>query len=131
MELPSYFRQAVRIAENSDHNQKMGACILKKNKVISVGCNQRYKTHPFIRRFDPHKTIHAEMAAIFSIKDKSKLQGATMVVYRKKYGDIPGLARPCSICQDIMRFFGITNMIYTTNEGTIEEESLSQLVENE
>ena len=122
MNLPNYFRLAKKASLNSVHIIKLGACILSKNRVISVGFNQRFKTNPFIRKFDPHKTIHAEMSAIFRIKNKSLLKGATMVVYREKNEDKSiGMAKPCPVCQEIMKHYGFEKMIYTTDFGYMEE----------
>ena len=37
--LPSYFRLAKKVSQNSDYRVKMGACIITKGKTIAVGTN--------------------------------------------------------------------------------------------
>src|SRR5689334_20028761 len=122
--LPSYFRHAIKASYCSDSNIRLGACILIKGRAISIGFNQRFKTHPLIRKFHEYQTIHAEVSAILRIKDKSILKNATMVVYREsKDTKVPLLARPCDTCRKILNFFGIEKVIYTTN-GSYQEEYL-------
>lgn len=67
------------------------------------------------------KTIHAELAAIIQCKNKSKLKGATIVVYREKKNGELGMAKPCLICQKILKDFGFKNMMYTTEAGWTKE----------
>ncbi len=123
--LPSFFREAEKASHHSDHPIKMGACVLLKGRTISVGFNQLFKTHPLIRKFHEHQRIHAEVSAILRLRNKELLKGATMVVYRaQKNTDNPLIAKPCPTCQDIMRFFGIVKVIYTTN-GHFEDMDLT------
>jgi tRNA(Arg) A34 adenosine deaminase TadA len=116
--LPSYFRQAIKASSFSDHRVKLGACVFVKGTPVSVGYNQRFKTHPLTRKFNEHQTIHAEVAAIIRIRNKSLLKGSTMVVFRGSNIDgSPLIAKPCPTCQSILKFFGISKVVYTTNGG--------------
>jgi deoxycytidylate deaminase len=118
MDLPSLFRQAIVASRFSDHVVKMGACVVVKGRVISTGFNQRFKTHPLIKKFHEHQTIHAEVSAILRTKNKDLLKDSIMVVYRERRDTKnPVLAKPCPTCQEIMKFFGVWKVIYTTDGG--------------
>lgn len=118
MKLPSYFRLAKEASKYSDHHShKLGSVILLKNKPIAVGTNERYKTHPIMKKYSSLKTIHAELSAILSVKNKQSLEGATMVVYRQKKNGTTALSRPCNICEQILKSFKFGKIIYTTENG--------------
>ena len=107
----------------------IGAVIVKKNRIISVGCNLQ-KTHPIQAKYDIHREycddhlkhrIHAEVSAIISAKDEDDLDGATMYIYRKnKYGKLD-MCRPCNACYAMMKEVGIKRMVYSIKNGFAEE----------
>jgi len=93
------------------------AVIVKGGNVISVGRN-RYKTHPKSSEADFTRSVHAEMDAIWRVKDKSRLQGATIYVARKGRNDLPGMSCPCVKCQEIINKHGLRRAVFTTEHGT-------------
>jgi len=102
----------------SDHPAfKLGACLVKKHRVLSSGHNLITKTHPLIRKYDEFKTIHAEVHAIVKMKDKNAIDKATMYIYRAKRNGSLALAKPCDCCRKIMKVFGIKHIHYTTEDG--------------
>jgi len=112
-ELPSCFRLALAASEHSDHRQHLiGAVILIKNKPVGVGFNQM-KTHPKAGI----KRIHAELAAIISIRNKNLLRGSSILIVRKSRSGKIGLARPCANCQKILAQYGIKRYVYSTSDG--------------
>lgn len=122
MFIPKPFEVAKKESFKSDHHShRLGACVLNKKEVVSRGHNLLTKTHPMIRRYDSFKTLHAEMHAILRCPDKSKLVGATMVIYRESRDGNPALARPCPVCVRMMKDAGIKKMAYTTKGGWEEE----------
>lgn len=123
MKLPSYFRLAKECSVLSDHHaHKLGSVILTSDrKVLSKGYNLRYKTHPIMKQYMSLKTIHAELSAILNVKNKSLLNGATMVVYRQSKDGKVANARPCSTCEQILKSFGFKTIIYTINNGFAKE----------
>ena len=104
------------IASRAQHSQfRIGAMILVKGIPISFGSNHQTKTHPLMKQYDEHKTIHAELSAILKVKDKTILNGATMVVYREhKNGELAN-SKPCHACSAILKDFGFKTIIYTNN----------------
>lgn len=116
-----FAKQAVS-AHPSGEKFKLAAVIIQKNCRIAVGINYRYKTHPSCREFDPHKTVHAEINAIMRTVNKDKLKGSTIVVYRQDNHGNSAMARPCDMCEKMLRKYGVKKMIYTNNNGTWTEE---------
>ena len=122
--LPSSIKKARNESKKSDHYQyKLGATVVKNGKIISSGFNHLRKTSPQIKIIGGSdvKTVHAEMACIFKLKNKELLKGATVVVYREKKDGTLACARPCPICLNFLSFYGIKKVIYTTNEGIYSE----------
>jgi deoxycytidylate deaminase len=122
MKLPSYFREANRASKQSDHpHYKVGACIVYKGRVLSVGFNQILKNHPLTRMFNEHQSIHAEVSSIIRLKKKKILKECKMVVYREYANGELAMSRPCPTCIKILKFFGIKKIIYTTIDGYSQE----------
>lgn len=109
------------------YNVRMGALIVHRNSIISFGQND-CKTDPFQAKFADHEWrvhIHAEVNAIkkalkhLSTRD---IQNATLYVVRLKHNPIDkgfmrGMAKPCKSCQMCLAAFGISKVIYTTEDG--------------
>lgn len=117
--------------ESSFRRFRLGSCIVKKGKIISVGFNL-HKTHPLQRHYNtllrtdieadaPHY-IHAEMAALIKAKSLNiDLKGAELYVYRIAADGEPSMARPCAACMKAIKVHGIKKVYYTTNDGIAEE----------
>ena len=122
--MTSAFRRAHKMCQESTNVIPMGAVIVKKGKIISASCNQELKTHPYIKEYGHHnyiKSIHAELSAILKVKNRDQLRGATIVIYRERKDKSFGVARPCAMCYEIIKRFGIKKMQYTTENGIQEE----------
>lgn len=123
--ISSGIKKAYEASLEADHPKyQLGAAIMiQGKKIISSGANLQSKTHPYVFHHGEHfsRGIHAEMAAIFRVKNKETLKGATIIVYRQtKNGDFAN-ARPCPMCLELIRQYGFKKMIYTTDKGIIEE----------
>jgi deoxycytidylate deaminase len=115
------YRLAKVAAMKGEHRQyKVGCCIIKAGRVLSVGFNKN-KTHPVM---GPLKHLHAEVDAVLNVKDKSKwqLRGATAYITRCNPSGKIGMARPCLICRNYLSYYGITNIYYTDKEGVLQHE---------
>lgn len=124
-----YFKLARNACYYSDNAKaRLGAVLVYKNKVLSVGWNQN-KTAPIQKRlnafrdFDPnasyaYNSLHAEVSCLSAIMgldiDWSK---TNLFVYRiKKNGD-SGYARPCKGCQALIKSLGIKNVYYSCDDN--------------
>jgi len=96
---------------SKDKSTKVGACIAKGKKLISIGYNgypAGVNDEPTTREDKLFKTIHAELNAILSAK--CDLTGCTIYGY-----PMP----PCSQCAAAIIQSGITRVV--TKEPTIEQ----------
>jgi len=107
-------------------NSKIVAMLIYKNKPISIGYNSK-KSHPLQARFRKNESaiyIHAEIDCIrkaSGIISLEALKRSTLIIMRTKRDGTWGLARPCVSsngqgCQMAINFYGIKNVIYSTNE---------------
>lgn len=96
----------------SNYRIKMGAVIVRKSTVISVGHN----TTSYNKRYcHPMRKLHAEMSAV-KIADRDDLSGCTIYVYREGYRGIPRMAKPCPDCERELRARNVKRVFYTTSE---------------
>jgi deoxycytidylate deaminase len=121
-----YLRMALRKIESEDFSEKIQhrhvAVIAKAGRILAVGRN-RNKTHPESITLDENgdrilKTIHAELDAIFKVKNKEQLKGATIYVARLGRGGDPGMSCPCTMCQALINRYGLKRAVFTTDYGT-------------
>lgn len=104
---------AKEASKKSSYYHRLGAVIVKKNRVMSVGYNKPHKTHPDSKT--AYKTVHAEFDAIKKLS-QDELKGATIYVLRDaKSGS--RMAKPCQCCMDLISLVGIKKIIYSSNEG--------------
>ena len=58
------------------------------------------------------------------VKDWNKLKGCSIFVYRTNKNGQLAMAKPCDMCQKLIKYVGIKNMFYTTNDGEIKLEKV-------
>lgn len=111
------FRIAFKQAAKSNHNQhKLGAVIVKGHRILATGFNSLRPS-----RITKTHTLHAEAAAILQLLKERRLEdlsGSEIYVTRFTRGGSVGLARPCDACMSLIRSVGISEVHYTTEEGT-------------
>lgn len=94
----------------------LAKCYDKRGKLLSTAFNSYKRTHPVQKYFaqrvglEYKEYLHAEIAAILKAKDKK--------IYRisvERYGKDgqPLLAKPCPICQEAIKAYGIQVVEYT------------------
>lgn len=129
----SILKQAIAVAMASDAPKKMGAILLKRNKIIAAATNDYSKTHPTQARAaqsaaqvwgDPSlakkQYLHAELASII----KAKEDADTIVVCRvgghgKK---TIAYAKPCPLCSLYLRQYSdVKHVHYSTPDGFVYE----------
>ena len=93
---------------------KMSAVFYKKNRIVAVGINQPYKTHP--KAPTPYKTRHAEFNALMDLRKKVKkedLSEYSIYVHRVRRNGSDGIARPCFCCQTMLEWAGISKIYWS------------------
>lgn len=108
-------------ATSTDFRARIGCVITdKRGRVVSSGINQR-KTHPMQSHFaklanrEKH-FLHAEIAALV----KCRKDPHTMYIGRLKKDNTPGMARPCPICLMAIKEAGVKQVVFTTDDGSLE-----------
>jgi tRNA(Arg) A34 adenosine deaminase TadA len=121
----SVLQLAIKTAKSSPSKKKIGAVLLRRNKVIVTATNLEKKTHP-IQAFLAEKVgldekiyLHAEVNALIKSKEKSD----TIVVARiGGHGhDELRMSKPCPICQMALEMNNVNRVIYSTNEGFLQQ----------
>lgn len=98
--------------------------IVAKNKIISIGWNDGWKTHPIAARYGHrYNGIHSELMAILKVRDSlDNLSQYDMINVRLKQDKSVGNSKPCVCCQKMLKDFGLTNVFYTFgNSNTFKE----------
>lgn len=114
-----FFYLAQKLSYKSEYHHKIGAIVVKKNKIISVGFNKPHKTNP--NSPNKYKNIHAEFDAIWSSEED--LKGASIYVFREHKNGQLASAKPCKDCQKLIEYSGIRR-VYYTDEGIFTEARL-------
>jgi tRNA(Arg) A34 adenosine deaminase TadA len=96
----------------------------KKNRQVSQAFNSYQKSDPLQKHFAvlagmPEKQkLHAEILCLKRAGDK---QVHTLTIERYGKDGRMLLARPCAICTLAIKAFGVGRIIYTSEDGMIEE----------
>lgn len=98
-------------AATHDVTHQLCALVTNKNRVLSIGYNSA-KTHPIMDT--KMQMLHAECEAILRCPE-GDLRGSDVVVARARSGGKAGLARPCKMCEELLRRCGVRRVFYTTN----------------
>jgi len=114
---PRFVNLAKRAARGSKLPFRVGAVIIHRNQVISLGTNKA-KTHP--RSMTAFKAIHAELDAVLGVP-LEELRGSTMYVIRITNSELIAMAKPCIHCMALLRQVGIRKIFYSTEKRQIEE----------
>ena len=117
----SFFQLARNVSFHSKHRVRVGAVIVKNGKPISVGFN-KLKTHTMYKKVNHPKSayirsLHAEMAALISAR--TDLRGAVIYVYRERKDGSVGTAKPCPVCQMLLKEAGVREAWFTMDGGNI------------
>ncbi len=114
---------AIETAKSSPSKKRVGAVLLKKNKVIATAVNLEKKSHPLQARFarrvglGPKIFLHSEIHALI----KAREDADTIVVARVNPQDKLRNSKPCLCCELAIKEAGVKNVYYSTDEGFLYE----------
>ncbi len=97
------------------NNYRLGAVLIQKGQVVSVGINS-YKTHPKLRYRSEFPYLHAEQQAIFRY-GMDRCEGLDLYVTRIWKNNQYAVSKPCKVCQQLIDDIGIKNTYYIDDEG--------------
>ena len=105
--------KAAEIAKQSNMNQKHGAIVVYKNKIIASGFNY------ICDYMNNNYSIHAEVSAISQMfHNKKLLELCDIYVVRiapAVYGNCLKNSKPCKSCSKFIKKYNIKNIYYSTN----------------
>ncbi len=121
---------AATISFSSNKQERIGAVICTRKRIVSWGVNSDKKTHPkqgfYNQKFrftdnvgEPGidvSFVHAEMDALNRSKRKD-LTGHTIYIYRESMEGKLCMSRPCKGCMQALIDRGIKKVVYTTTSG--------------
>ncbi len=121
-----FLKVAKAISETSTYPRvKIGACVVKKSKVVSVGCNS-LKSHPVqlkYNKFLPYSVnvprLHAEIDAL--VKCHEDVKGGTIYIFRMGRDGVTRLCKPCESCRNFIIDKRIRRIVWTDTNGIMEE----------
>ena len=118
-----FLQLAIDAAFRSKSKFRLGAVLVKKNRVLSFGVNNMKKTHPACARpgVRPEFStgLHAEVDATVGVS-KGDLERSKLYVARILKNGKPAMAKPCEGCTRHLRELGIREVIYTVS-GDLSE----------
>jgi tRNA(Arg) A34 adenosine deaminase TadA len=130
----NFLQLAIDTAKSSPSKKRVGAVLLKKNKVIATAVNLEKKSHPLQAKFarrvglGPKIFLHSEIHALI----KAREDADTIVVARVNPQDKMRNAKPCPICSLALEEAGVKNIWYSTDDGFVykysPEEDTSETV---
>ena len=112
-------RRSLEFIHLPDGRTKHFTYILERNKIISFGWNQAFKTHPMAKKYGMRfLCIHSELHAITNFPYRINTIGNydLVNVRIRKTGEVC-ISKPCIFCQKLISDLGITTIFYSTNEG--------------
>ena len=116
---PVYYK-AQKLALNNGRDYHLAAILRRNGRVIRIGENTS-KTHPKFKRQYPDGTwgshMHAEMNVLRFAQPGDELE----VIRFRKCNHEWTMAKPCLLCMNEMKKFGISKVRYTNWDGQWEE----------
>ena len=108
-----FLDKAAELAKCSTMQQKHGAVVVYKNKII--GCGFNYMAN----YLNDNNSIHAEVAAISKVfKNKNLLEDCDIYVVRiatSRFNNCLKLSKPCEKCTKFIEKYNIRRAYYSTN----------------
>ena len=117
----SVFDLAIETAKSSPSKKKVGAVLLKKNKIISTAVNLEAKSHPLQAKFAERAGLwqkiylHSEIHALIKARETAD----TIVVARINPQNKLRNSCPCKICSLALEESGVKNIYYSTDDGFV------------
>ena len=123
MNFPKLVKLSYGMLDLPDSKYKHFSFILSKNKILSVGYNLGFKTHPLAKKYGHRfSSIHAELKAFQNFPySPSLLSKCKMVNIRIMANKTLGMARPCQYCSNLLKDFNLTEIWYTNRQGKFEK----------
>lgn len=114
---------AHNMALKSNDKFRLGAALVRRNRVISAGVNNMRKTHPLVQKHAPDIDfllgVHAEIHCCIGVSAKDLWRAELYVVRLLRNGQ-RALAKPCKICQSYLRSVGVAGVWFTVDSSAVD-----------
>lgn len=113
------FKQAIK----ATYRQRLGAVLVRGNKVLEVGHNS-LRHQGAIRTTHYAGSLHAEMDVISKMirSGRSKeIEGSTLHIVRVRKDGSYGLALPCKDCIRVLLALKVKNVYYSNDDQKFSE----------
>ena len=114
---------AINEINKTTYTIKIGAVVFKGKRIYGSGHNGIRSSSISRKHKKWEESLHAEQAALLNL-DWNKLKGFSILVYRINRNGAIAMAKPCEMCQKLIKYVGIKNIYYTTNDGEIKLEKI-------
>lgn len=116
------FQLSIDLSRIPKGKNKHFSFILDKNKILSIGWNDAWCTHPLSNRLGYRfSAIHSEVSAILRYKgDKQRLKKCILINTRINMLGEFSISKPCSICQNFIKNVGFKRVYFTNHQGVLE-----------
>jgi deoxycytidylate deaminase len=119
-----------KLASKSNMAYKHAACLLKSDKLYTLGINKKLRSH-FRTKLDSKPSvalisIHAELDCISNCNPKV-CKGMDILVIRVNKSNKLLNSRPCNSCIEKLQKRGIRKVYYSDNDGNILSEYVNTM----
>lgn len=105
--------------EKSEYKFHVGSVIFKGKRILASGHNGLRSSRIDNRYKNYINSLHAEQAALMQL-DWTKLNGCSILVIKcSKTKKLLSNAFPCEMCQKFLKYVGIRDVYYSTENGEI------------
>lgn len=111
-------KEAIRVANKSKHEFRVGAVLYKGGSIIRASFNTKQYINYRRKNFIFVPTRHAEMACMH-LMPLDVLNDCSMLVVRVSKANTITCAKPCSACLSAMLNAGIKKIFYSDYDGEI------------
>lgn len=116
-------KRAINEINKSNYDIKIGAVVFKGKRIYGSGHNGIRSSSISMKYKKWEESLHAEQAALLNL-NWDKLKGCSILVYRTNKNGQLAMAKPCEMCQRLIKYVGIKNIYFTTNYGEIKLEKV-------
>lgn len=114
---PKYFKHCFQVLRTRDRGYleySLCAAIVSGGRILSTGVNKQ-KKHGIVEAYKNNEwcNMHAEIDAILQVRRKIDLTGSKMYVARMTMDGVICNAKPCDMCLEVIRNYGIKRVLYT------------------
>lgn len=114
----SMISAALRLAEQSDANQRHGAIVYRSGRVLGTGTNYMRNIPDYQIPYEDI-SVHAEIAAAKRVSPEA-LRGATVYIARRGKCDVHAMSHPCPSCYEALKKMGVKRIVYSVCEDERE-----------